>query len=158
MIMGVLVIGETEKAAIDLAIVTARARPVPWGRAKAAAIDDRDNPTATLKLSERPHPDLIAQIRKDYPPQMVQLGTYMVALTFEEQPAGLFRHLSISARDPSQVPNPHAIKMVLDAFGFTTSAEAFAWDSQPTRPCRAWIEEYAPGCAAINFMELVDSV
>jgi hypothetical protein len=76
---------------------------------------------------------------------LVELGSYLAAISFEEQPAGLFRHISISARDPGKVPNEYVAKMVLEAFGFS---------GYPlTRPNRVWVEEYGPGRMAINFVE-----
>jgi len=119
MMTGVLVIGPKEKAAIDVAIREARAKPIPWSLLQEVAIDDRDNPTDRLDLADGHKPERMAEIRKEYPTRRVQLGTYDAAISFEEQPAGLFRHLSISSRLAGKIPNEHAIKLMLDAFGFS---------------------------------------
>jgi hypothetical protein len=147
--MGVLFIGENEQKAIAEAIRQARVKPMPFEVMRQLAVDDRDNPTITLKLDERGNPDRIAAIRAEYPSYPVQLGTYVVAVSFEEQPAGLMRHISIAARDPGKAPNEHVAKMVLEAFGFS--------GYPPIRPYRVWVEEYEPGRVAVNFVELEPS-
>ncbi|WP_063685496.1 hypothetical protein [Bradyrhizobium stylosanthis] len=146
---GVLIIGDNEKAAIATAIRSALAKPMPWDKMRQVIVDDRDGPTNTLKLDERPDPDRIDALRREYPTYPVQLGSYVAAISFEEQPSGLFRHLSISSRVPGKVPNEHAAKMVLEAFGFS--------GYPPSRPYRVWVEEYEPGRVAINFVELEPS-
>jgi hypothetical protein len=147
--MGVLFIGDKEKAEIAAAIRAARAKPMPLEVMRQLAVDDRDNPTNTLKLDERGDPDRIEAIRAEYPSHPVELGTYTVAISFEEQPVGLMRHISIAARDPGKAPNEHAAKMVLEAFGFS------GWPL--SRPYRVWVEEFEPGRMAINFVELEPS-
>ncbi|MCP3471444.1 hypothetical protein NLM33_18885 [Bradyrhizobium sp. CCGUVB1N3] len=146
---GVLIIGENERAEIAKAIRSALAKPMPWEKMRQIIVDDRDHPTNTLKLGERPDPDRIEALRREYPSYPVQLGSYVAAISFEEQASGLFRHLSISSRVPGKVPNEHAAKMVLEAFGFS--------GYPPSRPYRVWVEEYEPGRVAINFVELEPS-
>jgi len=112
-------------------------------------IDDHDHPTDTLTLGEHEQQvdaNRLAEIKREYPSHFVQLGTYVIAISFEEQPNGLMRHLSIASSDKSKVPNEHAVAMAVKAFGFS------AWP--PVRPYRVWIEEYEPGRTAINLVEL----
>jgi hypothetical protein len=133
-----------------------RAHPLPdlirrraWEKMRQLIVDDRSDPTNTLKLDERPDQDRIDALRREYPTYPVQLGSYVAAISFEEQPSGLFRHISISARAPGKAPNEHVAKMVLEAFGFS---------GYPlNRPYRVWVEEYEPGRVAINFVELEPS-
>lgn len=143
---GVLAIGKHEREHIAIAIEAARKRPVPWELMMDVAVDDRDNPTHTLNLSDRKDPDMVAALRREYAPQRVQLGTYEAAISFEEQPAGTMKHLSVAARSPGKVPNEHVLRMVMQAFGFS----AFP----PLRPYRIWIEEFERGHHAINVVEL----
>ncbi|WP_439372899.1 hypothetical protein [Bradyrhizobium sp. DASA03120] len=143
---GVLIIGEAEQAAIATAIRSALAKPMPWEKMRQLIVDDRDNPSNTLTLDERPNADRIEALRREYPTYPVQLGSYVAAISFEEQPNGLFRHISIASRNPGKVPNEHAAKMLLEAFGFS--------GYPPSRPYRVWVEEYEPGRVAINFIEL----
>ena len=139
---GVLFIGEAERAEIAAAVVAARANTVPWSEMQAIAVARE---TDSLMISERGQPEKIAEVRRKYPPQRLQLGTYSVALSFEEQPGGIFRHVSIASRDPGKVPNEHVVKMVVEACGFS------AWP--PSRPYRVWVEEFEPGHMAINLVE-----
>lgn len=145
---GVLFIGETERLAIERAVATARARPMPWALMQEIAKDDSERPTHTLTLAERNRPERLAEIKREYPSQFVQLGTYTAAISFEEQPAGLFRHVSIASRDPGKAPNERVVKMVVEAFGFSS------WP--PTGAYRVWIEEFEPEHVAINLVELVE--
>ncbi|MGY8661750.1 hypothetical protein Q3C01_05195 [Bradyrhizobium sp. UFLA05-109] len=146
---GVLIIGDSERAAIAEAIRSALAKPMPWEKMRQLIVDDRLEPSNTLKHDERPDQDRIDALRKEYPTYPVQLGSYVAAISFEEQPSGLFRHLSISSLNPGKAPNEHAARMVLEAFGFS--------GYPPSRPYRVWVEEYEPGCVAINFVELEPS-
>lgn len=146
---GVLIIGDNEKVAIAEAIRSALAKPMPWEKMRQLIVDDRDNPTNTLKLDERPDPGRIDALRREYPTYPVQLGSYVAAISFEEQPSGLFRHISISSVHPGKAPNERATKMALEAFGFS--------GYPPSRPYRVWVEEYEPGRVAINFVELEPS-
>jgi hypothetical protein len=143
---GVLFIGEAEKAEIAAAVLAARARPIPLALLQEVAIDAADK--HTLTLSERQHARRIAEIRRDYPSQRLQLGTYTVSISFEQQPRGLFRHISISSRDPGKVPGERVVEMVLPAFGFS------GWP--PTKAYHVWVEEFEPGHNAINIVELVE--
>jgi hypothetical protein len=143
---GVLYIGETEQEAINAALAAARAKPIPWQVTQEIVVDDRKHPTNTLMLEERQKSGRLAEIKREYPSYFVQLGTYTAAISFEQQPAGMMRHISISSRDPTKAPNEHVVKMVTEAFGFS------AWP--PTGPYRIWIEEFAPGHMAINLAEI----
>lgn len=71
---------------------------------------------------------------------------YRAALSFEQQPSGLFRHLSVSVDTPGRLPHPEAIAALAREFGFT--------DFPPTVG-RTWMEEFDPGHHAINVVELV---
>ena len=147
--MGILFIGEDERQAIEQAVSAARAKPMPWSVMREVVIDDHDHPTDTLTLGEREQQvdaNRLAEIKREYPSHFVQLGTYVVAISFEEQPSGLMRHLSIASSDANKAPNEHAVAMAVKAFGFS------AWP--PVRPYRVWIEEYEPGRTAINLVEL----
>ena len=87
-----LIIGPTEAKAIRTAIEGALQNPIPWEALRPIA-DDTGRPH--LPLDQR-LPGVKAARRK-YPPQRVMLGTYRANLSFELQPAGMFRHLSVSS-------------------------------------------------------------
>lgn len=153
---GVLFIGEDERRIIDAAVAAARAKPTPWSVMEAVAVATQG---PTLNLDERKNPERIAEIMREYPSQQVQLGTYRAAISFEEQPAGMMRHLSVSSRHPGKVPGPEVMEMVCLAFGFheklcKSMGRPHATIFRPERPARVWIEEFDPGHHAINIVEL----
>jgi hypothetical protein len=139
--MSVLVLGPNEKIAIQEAIARARNNPLPW-EAVASVVGPSD--TTTLDLDER-NPG-VEDVRRKYPSQQLMLGTYRVAISFEQQPAGMFRHLSISSIHKGRVPGLEIVIMVLEEFGFS------GWPLQ--RPNRTWFEEFEPGWRAFNVIEL----
>jgi hypothetical protein len=138
----VLIINETLQGMINAAVEAAKGNTVPWSVLHDIAEDD---PASTLNLADRKHPDRVEQIRRKYAPQQVLLGTYRCAISFEEQPAGVFRHLSVSSAMPGMLPNEHVLRLVVEAFGFS----AFP----PIRPYRFWVEEFEPGHHAFNVVE-----
>jgi len=144
--MGVLIIGRDDLKAIKHSIEQAKANPVPWEELKKIVVDD---PAPDLKLNERGNPELIDEIRTKYPSRSVILGTYVAGISFEKQPAGLLRHLSISVLDTKSkdVPNEHVIKRIMSAFGFSDYPAL-------KRPGRMWVEEYREGRYAFNVVEL----
>lgn len=150
--MSLLVIGPEEEAAIARAIKVARKRPTPWSVMQQFASAD---PKPELRLADRKGPVELA--RQEYPPQQVMLGTYRAALSFEVQPAGLMRHLSVSSARKGNVPGPQVMLMVCEAFGFSKIVcDAFV--NPRGKPiehaARIWAEEFDPGHYAINVIEL----
>lgn len=139
--MSVLIIGAEEEQAIHRAVTRARAKPKPWALTKAIA---DGSPKALLLLGDRKVG--ADKVLEKYPSQNVMLGTYRAAISFEEQPAGLFKHLSVSSHAKGKVPGPEVMKMVCKAFGFS--------GLPPTRPGRVWAEEFEPGHIAINIIEI----
>jgi hypothetical protein len=141
--MGVLIISVEDQMTIAAAIDEARANPTPWSAVQDVAIDDRKDPTPGYPFKDR-RLEAIEELRRKYPTQKLELGTYNVAFSFEEQPAGLLRHLSMAVNNPNstQVPNEPAVRMVAEAFGFT-------WP-----PHRGWVEEYEPGRYAVNIVQV----
>src|SRR5437879_13392114 len=105
---GILTISDHERAHIAIALEAARKRPTPWKVLEDTAVASE---APTLSLDELPNPDRIAAIHREYPSQRVRLGTYEAALSFEEQPAGLFKHLSVSSRQRGKVPNQVVMEM-----------------------------------------------
>ena len=75
---------------------------------------------------------------------LIPMG-YRAAISFEQQPAGLIRHLSVSVDTPGALPNPIAVNFVLQAFGF---------DAIEAGTSRIWTEEFQPGHSAVNIVQL----
>ena len=151
---GVLIIGPEDEARITEALAAARALPKPWAVFK--DIVEKDS-RAKLLLTDRKAG--IEEVLVRYPSQQLQLGTYRVALSFEEQPAGIFKHLSVSSERKGKVPGPEVMQMVLEAFGFSKpicdamgGGRALLFPEDV--PFRAWVEEFEPGHMAINVIEL----
>ncbi len=138
--MSVLILGPAEEHLIHAAVEAARKNPTPWSVIKAIA---DGSPRATLLLGDRKVG--VDEVRARYKPQNVMLGTYRCAISFEEQPAGMLRHLSVSTRK-GKVPGIEVMQMVLPAFGFS--------GIPLTRPGRVWNEEFEPGWFAINVVEI----
>lgn len=136
--MAVFVIGPDEKATITEAVTKARANPIPW----APELHVKD-PGFRLDLKQRP-PGIETFLRP-YPPQHVTLGTYKIAFSFEHQPLGLFRHLSIST-SKGKIPGLEVVSAAVQVFGFS------GWPLQ--RPSRIWNEEFEEGHYAVNVIEL----
>lgn len=150
---GVLIIGEEQKREIAAALTAARAKPVPW-QAMMDSVDPSGNP-ATLLKDRKPG---VTEVRRTYRSQRVQLGTYDTAISFEEQPAGIIKHLSVSSLHAGKVPGPYVMQMVCEAFGFSKWLCEWLADqtinTAPTLPYRIFLEEFEPGHSAVNILEL----
>ena len=154
--MSFLIIGPEQQTLIDAAVVAARAKPKPWEIMKTIV---QDTPTAVLSLEDRKAN--VEKVLAEYPSQHLMLGTYRVAFSFEEQPAGLFRHVSVSSANPKALPRPQVMAMVCNAFGFSDQLVIMFYEERtmmfgPEKaPFRVWIEEFEPGRHAVNAIELV---
>jgi hypothetical protein len=140
--MSVLVIGEENRKNIQTAIEKARSNPVPWVLMKEIA---SPTPTHDLHIDEVKRV-IVDTIYESYPTQSLTLGNVRVAFSFEYQPAGLFRHLSVSVQRKGKLPHPEAVKMIALEFGFS--------DFPPKRSYRIWKEEYEEGLFVINLLEI----
>jgi hypothetical protein len=138
--MSVLLIGEREEKAIAKALELARDAYLPWSIGERIMVP----PTAELTLKDRKHDNPFPRS------QHLMLGTYQCAISFEEQPAGLVRHLSVSVRRHGKVPTPLAMKMIAEAFGF----EFEPGDEFHLTNGRSWLEEFEPGHHAVNVIQL----
>jgi hypothetical protein len=140
-----VVIGPREQEQIALAIERAKAKPIPWE--ELARLADGSQ-SSELKYREA-WVKQADELYKKYPTQSLLLGTVQIAFSFETQPAGLMRHISMAVDKWGKLPHPRAIKMILEAFGFSGIPQ--------TRPGRMWNEEYKPGFYAINVVEVEPS-
>jgi hypothetical protein len=129
--------------AIDAAVDAARATPVSWETFK-TMIGSIDQNTVSVALKDRP-PNF------KRPPAhhvLIPVG-FRAAISFEDQPAGLVRHLSISVESNAAgaIPNIPSILAVAKAFGFILPEGLESID-------RVWTEEYEPGKWAVNLLQL----
>jgi hypothetical protein len=140
--MAILLIGEKEKADIARAIERARRRPLPIEIGRQMALPDRP----VVKLADR-RPG--APSRERHRPEQVLIPYgYRAMLSFEEQPSGIFMHLSVSVErdDPKWNPSVPAFQMIAEAFGI---------DPKGANVGSIWLEEYEPGRHAVNILALI---
>jgi hypothetical protein len=139
-----LIIGPEEKAAIKTAIETARSHPLLVADVMRLQVPDKDHVTLADRRPEHDRP----------PSEHVALPYgYHVAISFEEQPAGMCLHLSVSVERRNKLPNPAASGMI-----FNECLEAVGRDLT-TRPCQTWVEEFLldgkPGGLALNAVYVI---
>lgn len=135
--MSVVVIGPEEMKLIEQAVAKARANPIPLETLAALQHDIPDK--SVLRLEDRKQP-----FKRPESQHVTFPGGFRASISFEQQPAGLVRHLSISSPTPGRVPNLPAVTMIAEAFGFWLPPE------------KMWLEEFEPGHYALNLLELVE--
>lgn len=134
-----LIIGETQRAAIREAIERAAKHPITLDMVKAMQIEGGSHLTLEMRRKQQ-GPDWEKKRPRS---EFVNLPIGIrVAISFEEQPIGMCRHLSVSVDKPGALPNPHVVDMVAKEFGC----------DHPL--CAPWIEEFAPGHNAVNIVAL----
>jgi hypothetical protein len=139
--MQVLIIGDDEAAQIEEALRRARAEPVSLDWCKDHAVDANltaiDFETAQRALKGESTRSQCVTIPHGF----------HACISFEQQPLGLMRHLSISYGEDDQVPSPRSVATLAIAFGFSFF---------PPKIGTLWIEEFRPGRRAINVLELAE--
>jgi hypothetical protein len=144
--MSALLLGSEEIATIKTAVDRARARPIPWALLKAALPENQN--TDVVTLADR----AAVEIYRPPAEEVFLPANYRLCVSFEEQPAGLCMHCSLSVNRPGRLPHPAAasavMQLCLNAVG------------QPElRDGRDWIEEFLidgePGGLAYNALFIV---
>jgi hypothetical protein len=132
---------------IAAAIERARANTIPWEKIRDHAVNDHK---PTLRLADRRDPH--------WRPPSERIcfdGGVEAAISFEEQPAGIMRHLSVSAPNSSRVLDPTTFALVAKEFGIELDLRIRdGGDPFGGKPGRFWTEEFAPGEYAINVIVL----
>jgi hypothetical protein len=140
--MRVLIINEEIRAEIRASITRARKVPVTVEVLKRLAMpfEGKDE----LLLADR-SPDFSRP-----PTQQVLIPNgYRASISFEEQPDGLCKHLSVSVDDaPGMFPNEPAVRMIAEEFGL------HGMQNEDWGGAKLWIEEWESGCFAINLVQL----
>lgn len=139
--MGILFITDEDEAKINRIIVEARNQTVPRFIVDEIGIEPVDKLT---------YEQIKASVGGVPASHAITLGNYRAAFSFEDQPNGLVRHLSVSVDTASKgnVPQPMVLEIIAKTFGFTEF---------PPRAGKVWMEEYRPGEWAVNVIELVDA-
>lgn len=135
-----LIIGETEKAAIKTAIERAATHPITLEMLKALQVET-EGAHLTLEMRRQQQGPDFEKKRPRSESVNLPIG-YRAAISFEEQPVGMCRHLSVSVDKPGALPSPEAFDMIAKEFGC----------AHPM--CAPWIEEFEPGHSAINIVAL----
>jgi hypothetical protein len=136
-----ITVGDTERSELNAAMARARAHPVPWEVLK-RRITDQDGPH-TGRVEDQPFAD------ERPPAEFVDLPFgYVVAISFEEQPAGVCLHVSVSGPWPRVAPNMVVCAMIFNALDVLNEAED------------VWTEEFLidgkPGGRVLNATWLVE--
>jgi hypothetical protein len=131
--MQAMMIGETERAQIAELRAVAAASPL-----------DVHAVIATSNRDEAGFRDMMRMSSVSLP------HGFTVVYTQEIQPnappPGLCHHISIGVDRPGKLPSPHAVDMILEAFGM-----------QPLMASHGvWVEEISPGEKAVNILQLVN--
>ena len=135
--MRALIIGDEERAAIEAAVKHAAAHPISLETVKRLATTIPQG--GDLALADRPK-----EFHRPESEHVELPGGYRASISFEQQPIGLCRHLSVSVDTPGRVPNLLAVGMIAEAFGFVKGMER-----------KIWVEEFDPGHHAVNVVEPV---
>jgi hypothetical protein len=142
--MAILIIGELEKAAIASAIERARKRPAPLDVVRKHAFKQK-KPNPVVKLTDRK-----TGFETPLKSQQVLIPVgYRVQVSFEQQPAGICMHLSISVErnDPKLMPSVEAVSKIAKEFGVDFT--------EINQQGMTWMEEYEPSRYAVNLLMVV---
>jgi hypothetical protein len=133
--MSAVIINDEVRAAIKEAMTKAREHVLPIAEAKRIALPDLD----VVQLADR-------TIKTEPRSECIHIPVgFMACISFEEQPIGLCKHLSISAPHPGRIPNQYAVSMIAEEFGMLLDG---------SKPTKTWLEEIAPNHHAVNVVEL----
>ena len=128
-------------AAIQAAVKRARRRPTPLD----VVVKGDSGPLPYLRIADR------KPVSRPTPPERIDLPFgYCIAISFEQQPAGLCLHISISAPDTSRLPPDIVIEVLAQACGMS-------WP--PGDNHHGWIEDFYDGPMigkAVNLVEIVE--
>lgn len=137
-----LIIGTIQEIEIKAAVKRARKRPIPWDVLRQVAVVGAGGPLLRLEdrgpEHKRPRSEEV----------LLPIG-YCLCVSYEQQPAGLLAHFSISVAKRNALPNPEAVRAILAVAGFNGD-----------KPDRGWVEEFLvdgePGGVAVNLVYLVE--
>jgi len=128
-----IIVGNAERSDLKAAMARARAHPVPWELLRRVSEQDvEDQP-----LADAPPPAEFVDL---------PFG-YVVAISFEEHPAGMCLHVSVTGPWPRVAPNMVVCAMIFNALDVPAEAD------------HVWTEEFLidgkPGGRAFNVVWLV---
>jgi hypothetical protein len=136
--MTVFLISLEDEKRLKAAVERAQANPIPWAVLQTGISANQDSDNVTLTDRERA-PEIVRD-HVQVPNVMLPFG-WRVAISCEEQPAGRLLHVSMSSPVKGKIPTELAMKLVIEACGFTLEDCA-----------RGWLEEFERGWKAINVL------
>jgi hypothetical protein len=134
--MPVLMLNNEVLARIGAAVAHARAHPVPLSVLRTGAVP---HTKPVISLADR-KPGYERPLSEHV---LIPIG-YRAAVSVEEQPTGMYMHLSISVDRAGKMPSPQAVIAIAAAFGIK-------WP--PVKDGAAWVEEFEPGQHAFNIIQ-----
>ena len=135
--MTVFMISPDDQAQLRQAAAHVRKHPAPWSKIKHGVTSDK----AEITLADR---EGLPDVKREIVNVMLPFG-WRVAISCEEQPAGILLHISMNSPADGRVPNQHAMLMLVEALGHKEDDIA-----------SAWIEEYEPGKRAVNMLIVLE--
>ena len=85
----------------------------------------------------------------------IWIGSYRVVFSLEEQPHGVYKHMSVSCRSEIDnkpiLPPPMVASRIMAFFGFKYHDDIFR---EPSKEFMVWKEAVGDGIEAINLIEL----
>jgi len=136
--MRALLLNDEIRASIRAAVASAMDHVIPLELIKSLGIQDN---VKILRLADRKP----AFVRPLSTYVLIPIG-FRAALSFEMQPDGLCRHLSISVDTVGHAPSQLMVEAIAAEFGFNRF---------PLSHGRLWLEEFEPDHFAVNIIELV---
>jgi hypothetical protein len=138
-----LIITDEARRQATAAIERALKHPIPLDVIKQLAVP-LDQKMLTLEDRKKAGAEKVIRPASEH--VLIPYG-YRASISFEHQPDGLARHLSVSVDTPGRVPTPEAVEMIAKVFGFRMQGIG-----------SVWLEEFDPGHHAVNVVEFVDQV
>jgi hypothetical protein len=145
MMARILIIGKTEIEAVQAAYARARAHPIPWDVLQDKIVPQQGVDVITLANRRA------GQDERPASEQVLIPDGYRMAISVEQQPAGLLAHFSFSVEGgkPGALPNPTAVEALLEIVGFYIKQAEKMWQEE-------FLVDGKPGGLAINLLFMID--
>jgi len=136
-----LIIDAQVRSQIAQAVAKARTKTTPWEKLRAFAEPETKT---EITLADKAAMPGVEELMGRSENVLIPNG-YRAAISFEEQPAGIVRHLSVSVDKPGKLPSVESVGVILEEFGF---------DPLNRGTSEIWLEEFDPGHQAVNVAQI----
>lgn len=137
-----LLIDDAARQRIQAAMARARQRPTPEHLLKEMAYARQHS--IDFRLSDRP-PKADIGWKEQYLESVELERGFTAVISFEQQPVGLCKHLSISVPGVGQTPHPEAVNLIAKEFGI-----------DQTSIISMFVEEFEPNHFAVNVVAFAE--